>query len=557
MTDRSRTRASTRRALTGVLLVWVLALSAAPTATAEIANHPFRGTLIPRDASTPTPLNDPCGVAVNSISDIYVADYYNGTVGVRDHKKSTYSGIVGSPVPNGPCGLAVDAAANLYVNYWHSQVFKYLPDAYPPGENETVSYSGGGQISAGPATGIAVDPASGDLYVDERTSVAVYKAPILAGAAPAFRVGEGSIGDGYGVAVSAYGPTDGRVYVADAATDTVKVFDPAVDLDAPVAEIDGAGTAQGGFVSLTDSSLAIDQSNGHVFVSDNLQPGFEHPLAAVDEFNAQNLYRGALQHFLINGEPTGIAVNESATTRKGEVYVTSGNGTSNPAAQTDGNSVLYSFGPAGLGVVLSVNGSGTGDGTVTSQPAGIKCPGSCQAEFNAQRQVTLTATPAPGSAFAGWSGACTGTGTCQVTTSEATTVNAEFVPAPPALSAASIAVAPLAATADAPSEAEQSSFRVITASGRGGTVVLHAYAPAPGTVTAIGRGLQTARARIAEGGSAELRLRLSRKGLRALAHSKRGRLSTRVGLRFEPSFGGPDRVLRTIVSFNRPNRGKR
>jgi hypothetical protein len=535
-----------------------LTLIAAPAASAEIANHPFRGTLIPRDASTPTPFNDPCGVAVNSISDIYVADYYNGTVGLRDNKKGGYNGIVGSPFPNGPCGLAVDSAANLYVNYWHGQVFKFVPGVYPPIDPEPLGYSDGGEIDSSRATGIAVDPSNGDLYVDERTSVAVYKAPVLAGAPPAIRIGTGSIGDGYGVVVSAYGPTDGRVYVADASTDTVKVFDPAVDLDAPVAEIDGAGTAQGGFVSLVDSSLAIDQSNGHIFVTDNLQPGFEHPLAAVDEFNAQNLYRGALQHFLINGEPTGVAVNESATARKGEVYVTSGNGSSNPAAQTDGNSVLYSFGPAGLGVVLSVTRSGAGDGTVTSQPVGIDCPGSCEAEFNAQRVVKLTATPAPGSAFAGWSGACTGTGTCQVSTIEAATVNAEFVPAPSALSAASAASAPVAPTLSDPRSEGEGPFRVLEASASGEAVVLRALVPGPGTVAATGRGLEPARARLAGGsGTLELRLHLSRSGRRALADSKRGHLATRVALRFKPSFVGAGRVLRTTVSFHRVARGQR
>jgi len=557
MTDRSRTLPSAaRRVLTGVLAVCALALAAAPVAAAEIANHPFRGTLIPRDASSSTPLNDPCGLAVNSISDIYVADYYHGTVGLRDNKKGGYNGIVGSPVPNGPCGLAVDSAADLYVNYWHGQVFKYQPALYPPIDPEPLTYSGAGEIASGPATGVAVDPSNGDLYVDERTSIAVYKAPVLVGAVPSVRIGNGSLGDGYGVAVSAYGPTDGRVYVADASTDTVKVFDPAVDLDAPVAEIDGAGTAQGGFVSLVDSSLALDQSNGHVFVSDNLQPGFEHPLAAVDEFNAQNLYRGALQHFLIDGEPTGIAVNESSTTRKGEVYVTSGNGSSNPAAQTDGNSVLLSFGPAGLGVVLSVTRSGSGDGRVTSQPAGINCPGSCEAEFNAQRLVTLTATPAPGSAFGGWSGACSGVGTCQVSTTAAAAVDAEFVPAPSALSAASTGPTATPPLGPQPSEGE-SAFRLVKSETAGATVLLRALIPGPGTVTATGRGLEPVRAQVADdSGALELRLHLNRAGRRALAGSKRGRLATRVALRFKPSPSGVSRVLRTTVSFRRATRGQ-
>ena len=55
----------------------------------------------------------------------------------------------------------------------------------------------------------------------------------------------------------------------------------------------------------------VDQSNGHLFVVDDTQPGFEHPLAAVSEFNAEGVFRGELQHTLIFGQPTGITVNES------------------------------------------------------------------------------------------------------------------------------------------------------------------------------------------------------------------------------------------------------
>ena len=47
------------------------------------------------------------------------------------------------------------------------------------------------------------------------------------------------------------------------------------------------------------------------------------------------------------------------------------------------------------------------------------------------RAVTLTAVPAAGSIFAGWSGACAGTGTCAVTVNTATGVTATFKVGPP------------------------------------------------------------------------------------------------------------------------------
>jgi hypothetical protein len=76
---------------------------------------------------------------------------------------------------------------------------------------------------------------------------------------------------------------------------------------------------------------------------------------------------------------------------------------------------------------LSVTKSGSGGGTVSSdvQP-GISCGATCTYNFPSGTAVTLTATPAAGSTFIGWSGACAGTGTCQVTMDAARSVNARF-----------------------------------------------------------------------------------------------------------------------------------
>jgi hypothetical protein len=66
-----------------------------------------------------------------------------------------------------------------------------------------------------------------------------------------------------------------------------------------------------------------------------------------------------------------------------------------------------------------------GSGSVSSSPPGIACPSDCS-ETYAGGSVTLTATPANGFAFAGWSGACSGTGPCGVTMSAARAVTATF-----------------------------------------------------------------------------------------------------------------------------------
>lgn len=77
-------------------------------------------------------------------------------------------------------------------------------------------------------------------------------------------------------------------------------------------------------------------------------------------------------------------------------------------------------------VALNVAKAGTGTGTVVSAPAAIACGNTCAASVASGTTVTLTATPDAGSTFAGWSGACAGTGSCSVTPRATTNVTATF-----------------------------------------------------------------------------------------------------------------------------------
>ncbi len=74
---------------------------------------------------------------------------------------------------------------------------------------------------------------------------------------------------------------------------------------------------------------------------------------------------------------------------------------------------------------LRVRLSGSGHMRVTSTPAGIDCTDYCTGQFYAGSQVTLTAT-GEDTEFVGWSGACTGTGTCVVTMDQEKDVTATF-----------------------------------------------------------------------------------------------------------------------------------
>jgi hypothetical protein len=75
---------------------------------------------------------------------------------------------------------------------------------------------------------------------------------------------------------------------------------------------------------------------------------------------------------------------------------------------------------------LTVTPAGTGAGTVTSDPAGIDCGATCSAGFDHGTEVTLTATGDATSIFTGWSGDCSGTGTCVVTMDQARNATATF-----------------------------------------------------------------------------------------------------------------------------------
>ena len=97
---------------------------------------------------------------------------------------------------------------------------------------------------------------------------------------------------------------------------------------------------------------------------------------------------------------------------------------------TGARSVIASFTTGGGGGTTSVLLSVvvTGSGTVSG--GGINCgngAAGCSANLPVNSAVTLTATPAPGASFNGWTGGCTGnTPTCTVTMNVARSVNANF-----------------------------------------------------------------------------------------------------------------------------------
>jgi Bacterial Ig-like domain (group 3)/Divergent InlB B-repeat domain len=126
------------------------------------------------------------------------------------------------------------------------------------------------------------------------------------------------------------------------------------------------------------------------------------------------------------GTPVTLTASASAgSTFAGWSGACSGTGSCS-VTMNSAQSVTATFNPVTVSFPLSVTLSGNGLGSLTSAPAGINCPSTCSANFASGTTVTLTPSANTGSTFAGWSGACSGTGSCSVTMNSAQSVAATF-----------------------------------------------------------------------------------------------------------------------------------
>lgn len=332
-----------------VLTVVVLCLG---LSSQSLAQRALLSSKVLKAESAPGGLEGACGLAVRPAGGLYVSDYYH-------HAIDAFIPSSGGPLNylsqtpfdplDGPCQLAGFGEA-LYANDWHRGVSRVLPTSLTFDQNES--------------TGVAVDQASGNLYVNDRTYVAVYEpsgAPVLKEGLP-LKIGQGTLTDAYGLAYS-----EGRLYVPDAATETVKVYEPAVDATNPAFTIDGSTLPKGGFTSLIDAAVAVDPTNGHVLVLDNLQPGFEHPEAAIEEFSSAGAFLGQLSKKVIDGGPSGLAFEAS-----GNLYATSGNSDESNAIE---------FGPYSA-ELLSLGGAGPEAPSAQPQRLGASVPPAAGASSN-------------------------------------------------------------------------------------------------------------------------------------------------------------------------------
>jgi DNA-binding beta-propeller fold protein YncE len=340
-------------AAVAVVILLGLAAGAAPAVASRAL---LTEALLHTGPGSPPPegeVEGACGLAVAPGGPLYIADYYHRAVDLFSTQGDYQSQIalpgagpvLGTNRLDAVCGLALDAGGRLYGNEWHQGARLLRPTE--------------AAIDGDQSTGVAVDGA-GNLYVADRTRIAEYAAPVSAGDPPVAEIGLGSLGDGYGVAVSTSGA---RVYAADAADQTVKVYEPpAVQ---PVQTL-------AGFESLRDAALAVDPTNEHLLVVDDAQPGFEHPISAIDEYSASGAFLGRLPGAPIHGEPSGLAVDLAS----GDLYVTSGN---------DEEANVFVYGP--------YESSGAAPGSFLDPQATSPTPPEATAITSAATQAVARGTP--------------------------------------------------------------------------------------------------------------------------------------------------------------------
>jgi hypothetical protein len=299
---------------------------------------------------------------------------------------------------------------DIYVN----SPLKGRVDVFAPSGEYLTSITGGSVVFP---CGVAVG-AAGKVFVGDYEAGAVLTFTPSGGTyTEGASISDGEVPHPCQVAVGA-GPDAGSVFAGEYSSGNVLKFNP-------------GGTKEYVVFNGSIQALSVDPGNGHLYVG-----GHEH----LNEFNvSQTSSPSEVSSIPIPSE--GFALGVAADWRTGNLYL---NQLGNPHTE------VYEPGSSSE-FELNIHDAGSGSGTVSSSPAGIECGTECAAKFLGGTEVELTATPAEGSQFTGWTttsgspGTCTGTTSpCKVTMTEAIELQATFDRLPPAVTAVTPDEGPLA-----------------------------------------------------------------------------------------------------------------
>jgi YVTN family beta-propeller protein len=354
--------------------------------------------------------SEPNGVAVTPDgSKVYVTNQNDGTVSVIATASNTVTATI--TVGSSPIGVAVTPdGSKVYVANAVSGTVSVIATA-----SNTII---GSLITVGASPfGMAVTPDGSKVYVANNgsgtvsviatASNTVIGSPITVGTHP------------LGVAVT---PDGSKVYVANNGSGTVSVIATATNtvIASPIT------------VGTNPFGVAVTPDGSKVYVA-NAGSGTVSVIAtATNTVTGSPITTGGTDPFGIAVTPDGSkAYVANAISNTVSVIATASNTVVDTITVGTQPEALGSFiGPPTLTVGLA----GTGSGQVTSSPANINCSASntaCSSMFPDGTQVTLTASAASGSAFAGWSGGgCSGTGPCVITPTADTAVTATFTVIP-------------------------------------------------------------------------------------------------------------------------------
>ena len=332
------------------------------------------------------------GVAVNSVTNqIYVVNACGsdpscagGTVTVIDGVTNNTTSV---NVGNSPDAVALDSVTNkIYVVDFGSASVTVIDGA----TNNTLTVS----VGFAPYS-VAVDSVTNKVYVvnlcgSDPLCHHVGTVTVIDGATNKTT----SVNVGLQPSFAAVDPVTNQIYVANTGAsyggDTVTVIDgTTLSTDTVI-------------VGTGPWAVAVNSATNQIYVTDKGSADLTTIDGATN--STGNIHVGNL--------PVAEAVNDVTNT----VYV----------ANSPDDTVTVVAGAVSGSYYLNVSLSPNGSGTVTSTDGFINCPGVCYYPYPVNTQVTLNATPAQGWAFTGWSGACSGTGSCVVTMTQDLSVGATF-----------------------------------------------------------------------------------------------------------------------------------